>query len=234
MLYWAYLIVFIIAVLVPDLVRGNVFFLSETRAEEIALFLMGVITFIIILKNEQKIIFHKKEKEKDAKKIEQTIKDLVESYSYIGEINRKMDILMSIALGFSDSSDADKINEKEIYMSISNAADSLLKSKTASLKFVDITTGKTKKEFHQENGKTVNNIELLDMKANTNIKEVRDFLIVSSTKDIKNIKSYLIIDGYENEEKNNPKNMEILKAMASQALFLYSYMRNQENPKPCK
>jgi len=103
-MYWIFLIIFIITVLVPDIVRDNFYAISETRSEEILIFLMGAMAFAIFMKNEKQLIFHKKEKEKDKKKIEQTVKDLVESYSYIGEVNRKMDLLMNTALGLSDRS----------------------------------------------------------------------------------------------------------------------------------
>jgi hypothetical protein len=38
----------------------------------------------------------------------------------------------------------------------------------------------------------------------------------------------LIICGYDREEENSPKNLEILKVFASQALFLYSFAHNKE------
>ena len=66
-MYWIFLIIFVITVLIPDLITGNVFFLPQARAEETAIFLMGALTFAIILKNEQQLLFHKKEKEKDEK-----------------------------------------------------------------------------------------------------------------------------------------------------------------------
>jgi hypothetical protein len=95
-MYWIFLIIFIIVVLVPDIVRSNFYIISETRLEEVLIFFMGAVAFAIFMKNEQQLLFHKKEKVKDEKKIEQAVKDLVESYSYIGEVNRKMDLLMNM------------------------------------------------------------------------------------------------------------------------------------------
>lgn len=225
-MYWIFLVIFTITVLIPDLIRSNVAFLSETRAEEIAIFMMGAIIFVILLKNEQQILFHKKEKEKDEKRIEQTVKDLVESYSYIGEVNRKMDILMGIALGLSDRTVLSKTHEDETYASIINAANSLLKADFTSLKFIDIKTSRTKKELLPEGGEPVKNNILTRMGKNIHIKKQHDFLIVSSRQEVKGIKSYLIIHNYNLEEESNPKNMEILKVFTSQALFLYSYLHS--------
>ena len=223
-MYWIFLIIFIITALIPDLITGNVFFLSETRAEEVAIFLMGALTFAIILRNERQILFHKKEKEKDEKRIQQTVNDLVESYSYIGEVNRKMDILMGTALGLTDRSVLSKTHENETYISIITAANSLLKAESTSLKFVDIKTSQTKKEFISEGGESIKNKTLTSMGENVNVKKKKDYLIISSGQAVKDMKSYLIIHKYDPAEENNQKNTEILKVFASQALFLYSYI----------
>lgn len=230
-MYWIFLAIFIITVLIPDFIRTNVLFLSETRAEEVAIFLMGALTFAIILKNEQQILFHKKEKEKDEKRIEQTVKDLVESYSYIGEVNRKIDILMGIALGLTDRASLNKTHEKETYASIVTAANSLLKADFTSLKFIDQKTAKSKKEFLPEEGEPIKNKTIVSMKENVHIKKHRDTLIVSSSQEVRGVKGYLIIHGYDAEEESNPKNIEVLKVFASQALFVYSYIQHQQAQK---
>ena len=227
-MYWIFLIIFIIAVLTPDIIRDNFFFLSETRVEEIIIFTMGAIAFFFFIKNEQLLIFHKKEKERDQKKIDQTVKDLVESYSYIGEVNRKMDFLMNIALGLSDRSLLSKSKENEIYQSIVSASNFLMKADFTSLRFINVKNYRTKKDFHlEERGRKIGNGELVDMGKNINVKKYEDCLIVASEQKINDIKSYIIICGYSEEEEKSPKNLEILKVFASQALFLYSYSISQ-------
>ena len=220
----------------PDIVRTNFGVISESRLEEILIFFMGAMAFAIFIKNEQQLIFHKKEKEKDKRKIEQTVKDLVESYSYIGEVNRKMDLLMNTALGLSDRSALSKAHEKETYQSIVSATSFLLKADSVSLRFVNINDLKTKKEFRSENsGGMVKNDILAEMEDDVNIKKDNDCLIISSSQKINDIKSYLIICGFDEKEESNPKNIEILKVFASQALFLYSYTHNEpKNCPPCE
>lgn len=231
-MYWIFLVIFIITVLVPDIVRTNFYMISETRLEESLIFLMGAIVFLIFIKNEQQLIFHKKEKEQDKKKIEQTVKDLVESYSYIGEVNRKMDLLMNTALGLSDRSILSVTHEKETYQSIVSAASFLLKSDSTSLRFVDIKNKKTQKEFRSSNGgNTIKNDVLLEMGNNINVKKNNDCLIISSSQKINDIKSYIIICGFDEAEEQSPKNLEILKVFASQALFLYAFTHKE--PKAC-
>lgn len=223
-MYWIFLIFFIVAVLVPDIVGNSFYFLTEERVEEILIFLLGSTSFFIIIRNERQIQIQKLEKEKSEKRINQTVKDLVESYSYIGEVNRKMDILMNIALGISDRSVLSKNKEIEIYESIVSAASFLMKADCATLRFVDVRSGKTKKEIKtEEKTKCLSNRSLVKWKGDTSVKKVQDFLIVSSPQKVNEVKSFIIISGYDKDEENSPKNLEILKVFASQAIFLYSY-----------
>ncbi len=228
-MYWIFAILFSIAVMIPDIIRGNVSFLTEERAEEVAIFILGSIAFLAFIQNERRIVLQKKEKERTQKKMDQAVKDLVDSYSYIGEVNRKMDILMEVALGLADHSILDRKKEKETYESIINAANFLLKANSTAIRFVNLKTIKTEKEIITQ-GETVlvSNEALINMGDNINIKKQNETLIVSSPQKIKDIKSYLIINGYDESEEGKPKNMEILKLFASQAIFLYIYMSKEE------
>ncbi|MDQ1284018.1 MAG: hypothetical protein QG620_366 [Patescibacteria group bacterium] len=227
-MYWIFLILFVVAVLVPDLVRNDFHFLSEQRLEEVLIFLIGAAAFFVFIYYERLISFHKREKEKDRKKIDQTVKDLVESYSYIGEVNRKMDILMNIALGLSDRSMLSKDRETEIYESIISAANFLMKAEKTSLRFVNFETGRTEKEIKTDDTIfSVKNSQLTVLEENINVKKLSDELVVLSSQKINGIKSCLIIADYDKEEETSPKNIEILKVFASQAIFLYSYTHSK-------
>lgn len=233
-MYWIFTVIFIIVVLIPDIVRNGVFNLSETRAEEAAILLMGAIAFIIFIRSEQKILFYKKEKIKSQKKIDRTEKDLVESYSYIGEVNRKMDLLISITLGLTERSVLSKSKENEIYESIANAAGFLFNANFTLLRFVCLETLKTKKEIRiGKGGEVVKNSDLAKIEDDVNIKKYKNCLIVSSGQKIGSIKSYIIICNYGKKEDESLKNAEILKVLASQALFLYSYTHRDEIQKIC-
>lgn len=228
-MYWIFLIIFVISVLIPDIIRGGIFSLSETRVEEIFIFLMGAIALAVFIRNERIIFFQKKEKARDQKKIDQTVKDLVESYGYIGEVNRKMELLKNVALGITERSVLSKSKENEIYQSIISASKFLMKSDSTVLRFVDIDRLKTKKEIRSEQkGETLKNSELAQMDENTSVKKINNCLAVASGQKVKGVKSYIIICGYDSEEENDPKNMEILKVFVSQALFLYSYTHSKE------
>lgn len=228
-MYWIYLILFILAVLVPDIVRGNFSFLSETRAEEFLIFFLGMAGFLIFVFKEHQLSIQQREKEKSQKRLTQTAKDLVDSYSYIGEVNRKMDILMQVGLGLSDRSAINKTKEKEIYHTILDATDSLVRAKCSYARMVDVQTGRTKKEVSAKGDcSQIKNADLIAMGDNINIKKNNGYLVAASFKEINGVKGYLIADHYSETEGNNQNNQEILKFLATQALFLYSYMAKEE------
>lgn len=231
-MYWVYLIIFILAVLVPDVVRTNLYFLTETRLEELLIFLLGMAGFLIFVFKEHQLFIQKEEKVKSQKRLKQTAKDLVDSYSYIGEVNRKMDILMQVGLGLSDRSAINKNKEKEIYHTIIDAANSLMKAKCSHLRFLDLKTQRTKKEINTGDGcNKIKNLELVEMGDNVNIRKKNGYLVAASFKQIDDVKSYLIVEEYNDLEAENINNQEILKFLATQALFLYTYVSRGEQEK---
>ena len=191
-----------------------------------AIFILGVLAFLIFLKNERKLVNQKKEKEKTQKKMDQAVKDLVDSYSYIGEVNRKMDILMEIALGLTDRSILDYEKEKETYESIITAMCFLLRAEHAMVRFVNLENNRTEKEIllSPDSMIRISNKDLTKIPEDISIKKIGDLLVVASHQKINGIRCYLIAINYDENETNKPKNAEILKLFSSQAIFLYSYM----------
>jgi hypothetical protein len=232
-MYWIYLALFILAVLVPDLVREPHLFLPEENLEELAIFLLGMAGFFIFVFKDKELSLQKIKEKRGQKKLQQTAKDLVESYSYIGEVNRKMDMLMQIGLGLSDKETLNKSKEKEIYHAIVNAADGLMKTEKSSLRFVGLEKGDTLKEiFREKNSGAAKNAELLEMTNGVNIKKLGKFFVAASLKKIKGVRCFLLIENASELEEQNPNNHEILKYLATQALFLYSYAdRRSKNDK---
>jgi len=221
MMYWLYLIIFIIAVLAPDIIRSDFYFLSENRAEELLIFLLGAVAFLFSAWQERQLVFQKKEKQKDQKKIDQTIKDLVESYSYIGEVNRKMDILMNIALGLTEKTNLSKKKETEIYHTIIDAAKFLMKAECACLRFVNLKSKTVDKDVRIEACHCeIKNKDLAEMKNETGIKKYGKIFVASSHQKIRDVKCYLLINDYVEQEE---KTSEMLRVLASQALFVFSY-----------
>lgn len=220
-MYWIYLIIFIIAVLAPDIIKGSFYFLSENRAEELLIFVLGIMGFLFFMWQEYQLFIQKNEKKRDKKKIDQTIKDLVESYSYIGVVNRKMDILMNISLGLTEKSNLSKNKQAEIYFSIIEASKFLMKAECSFLRFINIKDNSLEKEIKMDTCVcSIKNETMAKIKDSDSAEEIENFLITSSHQMIKNIRCYLIVSDYEEQED---KTNEMLKVLASQALFVFSY-----------
>ena len=223
-MYWIYLIIFIIAVLSPDIIKGSFYFLSEKRAEELLIFILGILGFLFFMWQDHQLFIQKKEKKRDKKKINQTIRDLVESYSYIGEVNRKMDILMNISLGLTDKSNLSKHKQTEIYHTIMDAAKFLMKADCALLKFMNAEKGLLEKEIRMEDCRcSLKNEEILKILESSRSEKIEEFLLISSHNTIKDVRCYLVISDYEEQDD---KTIEMLKVLASQALFVFSYAGN--------
>ena len=225
-MYWAYLVLFILAIFVPDIVRGDLFNIPEEKVEELLIFFFGVIGFLIFIFKEHQLSIKESEEEKIVRKLSTTTKELEKSYTYIGEVNRKLEMLMHIGLGLINyNKNETKAKEREAYDAILTSAASLLKGASATLRFVNVKNNKTQKEVSFANGcNLIKNTEFLSMGENVNIKKGNGYIIASSFKDIRGTRCYLIVDCYEDIEDSDEgnHNHEILKFLASHALFLYA------------
>lgn len=230
MLYWIFFIALIIATLVPDIVRNGYFFLSEERLEELLIFILGSLSFLTFIFKEHQLEVERREKEIKSRRLDQTGKDLVESYGYIGEVNRKMDIVLNVALGFSSGANVTKREIKEVFDSVVKAASFIMKADLASLRFIDLENGKVRQNV-VINGRNISikNESLTEMKGDINIKKEDGIFIVSSPNQIHKIKGFLLLKKYDEKEELNAKNIEILKVLIAQALFLYSLV-NKNDP----
>ncbi|MDP1620133.1 MAG: hypothetical protein Q8M12_04000, partial [bacterium] len=86
-MYWLYLIIFIIAVMIPDIFREDYFGIPHEQIEELAIFILGLLGFLFFILKEHQLVVQEKEKKREQRRLQQTARDLIESYSYIGEIN---------------------------------------------------------------------------------------------------------------------------------------------------
>ncbi len=229
-MYWIYVIIFLVAVLTPDIVREDFYFFPQERTEEIVIFLLGAVGFFIFVITENKLTQEKKIKKTQEKKLDQTGKDLAESYGYIGEVNRKMDILMNTVLGFSGNAMMEnKKQEEEAYSSAVEAAKLLMKADWAYGLFVNIKEKKVEKTVKEISGRrpSIKVEDLTNLGGDINIKKLKNYLLASSPNKINGIRSYFVIENFSLKEEKNPKNLEILKVLASQALFLFSFAEKQ-------
>lgn len=222
-MYWIYLIIFIIIVLTPEIVKQGYFFLNEEQSEEVFILLLGMIIVLIFLWKERQLKLNLKEKNKIQKEFSRISKDLKESYSYIGETNRKLDILKNIALGFPKLSGSLLPNKIRVYDTIIEAVKILGKTNKFSIRLIDDVSNNTKKEFK-------GNLKIMFKIKNNSLKLMGkedffkndDYFIFRSPQKIDDARAYIIIQKEKNNQIEDP---ELMKTLATQTLFLYTLLK---------
>lgn len=227
-MYWAYLILSTFTVFVPTFIRKGFYVFNVEQAQELIMLLLVSLCFAIFLLTEKKMKKNIIERNKIQGQISGMSKDLKYSYSYIGEINRKLDILENIALGYPESSKLTQRNEGELYDSIMDAIRLFGKSNDFSLRFVRLPDYAMIKEIKSDQESKINfsfkghNLEI-------NHFESANFIITTSPKAIDNIFAYIIIK--KNMASQKIEDVEMMKTLASQALFIFVFMRNKKQIK---
>ena len=221
MMYWLYLIFFIIAVFTPDLVRRDYVFLSEERTEELIIFVLGATAFLIFIATEKKWKINLKEKNKIQKEASLATKDLTDTYSYIGEVNRKLDILKDITLGIAKEETLNDEKEADLYKSILHAVHIFAKSDNASLKFINIKKKAVIKETGKNKKARCAVISEMMTGSGKSFLDVGGFFYVRSLKPINNIIACIAIAKKNSQQKL--EDQEMIKMLATQALYVYNF-----------
>lgn len=143
-----YLALFVFAVLSPSLVTKNYLGLDERHVEEVLIFLFGIVglgTFSIYQR-----LMEKKEKEHESAKMdyERAKRELVESYSYIGSINRKIEVLKKLANETSLTIVERDKRAKDLYSSLVASAATSVGSPIATLRVLHLERLRTELEVH--------------------------------------------------------------------------------------
>jgi hypothetical protein len=158
-----YLALFVFAVLSPSLVSRDYLGIDERHVEELLIFVFGIVglgTFSIY----QRIMERKEKEHEDAKNdYERAKRELVESYSYIGTINRKIELLKKLANETSLTIVERDKRAKDLYGSLIASAATSVGSPMAVLRIVHLEKLRTELEIHhgtQGNQIKVSNKEL--------------------------------------------------------------------------
>jgi hypothetical protein len=94
--YWLYFFLFLAAISAPIIIEGESLYVSEDMREAGVILVAGAIAFLLYVLKEKSLLRHVREKLWFQQKNSAITKDLSQSYSYIGEVNRKVDILRSM------------------------------------------------------------------------------------------------------------------------------------------
>jgi hypothetical protein len=219
-MYWIYLIIFISIVLVPDIVRQGFYFLKEEQAEEVLIFMLGMFGFFIFLWAEKQFRNNLLRRLKIQKEAHEISKDLTDTYSYIGEMNRKLDVFKEIFLCLPETSPIQPHEERIIFKQIFEAIALFTKSAIFVIRLVDITNHKTLREI-KGNKKIPFIVDNSYLKKNTLVAEAEHYIVFNAPKPIENLTASIII--YKRYGKNPVTDIEFLKVLAAKILCILTY-----------
>lgn len=227
-MYWLYLIIFTFIVFVPTIVQRGFFGFNVTQTQEFTVLILGSFAFLVFTIQEKRLKKNVSEKNDFQRKVNTMRKDLTNSYSYIGEINRKVDILESIALSYPESLVITAKKQKEVYNSIMEAVRLFGKSDEFILRFICTSSKEVLKEI-----KSFPNVSMsFSLKNNdleNNFFESDEFVVVNSPKSIDDVSSCIIL------KKKTPnqrlEDLEMIRTLVAQALFFFMFVRKETEKK---
>lgn len=219
-MYFIYFTVFVLMVFVPVVVSSRASFLGvkEEALEVLLILFLGTIGFAIYLWEEKKFKINFRKRIAVQRESNEIFKDLSEAYSYIGEVNRKLEIMKGLARGISENYEK---RSAIAYASFFEAFALLGKSKKIVIQFVDRQSGKILEEV-----KLSKKLKLdLGLKTHEilekpeNFFEVEKYFIAKTPKDICGIVGIVIIG--RDLISHRIEDPEMVKALISQALQLF-------------
>ncbi|NTW30151.1 MAG: hypothetical protein HGB34_03690 [Candidatus Moranbacteria bacterium] len=223
-MYWIFFVLFILAALVPEVVRVGLFGLDEEGAETLLVFLLGAVGFSLFFVKEKALVRQVRERLRLQREKSDITKDLSESYSYIGETNRKIDLLRGLVLSLPESIGHFRLKEtRKAYRSFERSVLMSCKTDAFLVRIVDTERGVVEKEIR--NGRVSSCASVLLEKLVSSGKKVFEeggCIIVRSPRSIGSHVSFLIYP----KPMNRIEDHGILEALATQGLVLYFLERS--------
>ena len=219
-MYWIYLTFFILAVLTPLLVTRGHFFLPEEEAEGIVIMLLGMVSFFIYLAKEQTLFRLVRERLSLQKTANTTRRDLSASYTYIGAMNRKQEIVKELLFELAEATARDSDHCDLWYRKILETVAALSKSEAVSLRFVDTAAGTLLDHYEygvQGNRPFVGFIPALLLEKDRTFFEHDGCYVVRSPRISDQTAAFLVVT----KQVNHFEDEEIFKMLVSEALLFY-------------
>jgi len=224
-----YLLFFVLAVASPSFISHGYFGLKEEYAEETLIFIFGIaglITFTLYNR-----IMESRLKERDTAIIdaERAKKELIDSYRYIGQVNRQIDMLKKLSNQTSMTLVDAAAYRKDLLQSIVSNAAAVTGSRRALLRFADIAKLRTDSETYFSIGNSkplkISNHELRGVHENgmshafVDSEEGHSVLVVASDRKSSLVRAFLIFS--VEETPISDVEVSLLKVFVNQAELVY-------------
>ena len=143
-----YLLFFALAVISPSLYSQGYFGFTQTQLEESTIFVFGMAGIITFSVYQRLMERREHEREKAENDFQKAQAELIESYAYIGSINRKIELLKKLADETTVSAvDPQKRIPKELFHALAAHARAAVGAEAALIRFVELPRLRTEREF---------------------------------------------------------------------------------------
>ena len=233
-----YLVFFVLAVMAPSLVRRDYFGISQTVLEETFIFVMGLASLLTVVVYERMMEKRLLERDTATQNVERVTKELVESYKYIGSINRQLEVLKKLANETSISLVKSDAYWKDLLQSLASNAASCVNAPRVLVRFVELEKLRTDREVFFSRGAKdalkLSNKELRKLHDQHSIsaffrtEDGCELLVVASDQKDSPIHAFLIVEA--DASRITDVDISLMKVFANQAELVYaSLIRTRES-----
>lgn len=209
-----YLLLCVFVVLTPEFIESGTWVLSEDDFEALVIFAFGTLGLLLYISKEKAFFRAHEEKITLQKKTNTISKDLSQSYSYIGEMNRKLDVIQEVIFELPKKTLLRRKKPTDLYKPVLDAAKVFARTDKAALLIVDIKTKTCSEEIGAHLFKRYDAAYLLGAKKSFWTDE--KVLMVRSPYAADGKHVFLLLE----KVTNHSEDMEHLQILASQALLL--------------
>lgn len=212
-MFFLYLAIFITIVSTPFLITGGWWIFTEDEFEALMLLGAGIVSFMIYRLKDYQVFENIRDRVRLQRSFARAQKELSESYSYIGQANRRTDIMYEI---FSDLSHLESHGYKD---GVQRAMALLPYTNDYSFRFINIEQSRSYKKMG--GGSTYNHLPdtLFCENANTGTYRKKDMIFVYSESKEKNIRTCIALP-YSEKAQND---VEFFRAITAYFTIVYAF-----------
>ncbi len=223
-----YIVLFILLLLMPHFSK-HVGSTSQAYVESFVMLVIFGIAYLTYCLNKNELRKREVQNHKLEQGLEVSEQKLLESFKYIGKVNRRLPLLKNLTSDFLDKKQFTKKYKKSVFDSLlATAVISIAKTKRGIFRFVEISKQRTVKEFvfsHKDYfllTQRIGNEDLIVCRNDNNvIKKIGNFYIIPTSDPVAPIQNFLILPKSDTDFREE---YSTLQAITDQAQLFYKYL----------
>ena len=223
-----YVILFIALLVMPHF-SDHVKNISRAYVESIVMLVIFGIAYLTYFLTNYELRKHQEQNSKIEHNLEISEQKLLDSFKYLGTVNRRLTLLKDLSSDFLNKKQFTKKYKKSILNNLlTTAVISIAKTKQGVFRFVEVAKQRTVKEFFFSYkdftllAGRIGNKDLVACRANSNnIKKIGNFYIIPTSDQVAPIQNFLILP---KSSMDFGEEYSILPAITDQAQLFYKYL----------